>query len=228
LGLKVNDLNQENRLPAQAGGPYLSPLWNNIPAIGRYPLKWYGIGGKIARKFRFIMFRSILLALAGAIVLSAMLTFSACHSPTTGEADTTYTSMAKRRDLPTFTRNPEFRTHINKEPVAEYKVRTDNPLNDMYFSVRLYETPATMKYLAKVDFEGLTGEDTIKLPDIGLPPHPVLQKGPERYSCIIGLQDNNKAFRELKKVYVTDKEKELKITTLKHYVVTEGYRLVAQ
>ena len=174
------------------------------------------------------MFRSILLALAGVIVLSAMLTFSACHSTTAGETDTTYTSMAKRRDLPAFTRNPEFRTHISKEPVAEYKVRTDNPLNDMYFSVRLYQTPATMKYLARVDFEGLTGEDTIKLPDIGLPPHPVLQKGPERYSCIIGLLDNNKAFRELKKVYVTDKEKELKITTLKHYMVTEGYRLVAE
>jgi hypothetical protein len=221
-------LNPKKKLPPQAKGPYPSPLWNNIPAIGRYPLKWYGIGGKIAAKSRFNMFRSILLALAGAIVLSAMLTFSACHSATTGEADTTYTSMAKRRDLPTFTRNPEFRAHINKEPVAEYKVRTDNPLNDMYFSVRLYETPMTMKYLAKVDFEGLAGEDTIKLPDIGLPPHPVLQKGPERYSCIIGLQDNNKAFRELKKVYVTDKEKELKITTLKHYMVTEGYRLVAQ
>ena len=174
------------------------------------------------------MFRSILLALTGAVVLSVLFTFSACHSATTAEADTSYTSMAKRRDLPTFTRNPEFRTHINKEAVAEYKVRTDNPLNDMYFSVRLYETSATMKYLAKVEFEGLTGEDTIKLPDIGLPPHPVLQKGPEKYSCIIGLQDNNKAFRELKKVYVTDKEKELKITTLKHYVVTEGYRLVSQ
>ena len=226
--LKANGLNRTKVSSAGAKGSRPSPLWNIIPADGPYPLKWYGIGGKIASKSRFIMFRSTLLALAGAIVLSAMFTFSACHSAATGEADTTNTSMAKRRDLPTFTRNPEFRTHVNKEPVAEYKVRTDNPLNDMYFSVRLYQTPATMKYLARVDFEGLTGEDTIKLPDIGLPPHPVLQKGPERYSCIIGLLDNNKAFRELKKVYVTDKEKELKITTLKHYMVTEGYRLVAE
>jgi len=127
-----------------------------------------------------------------------------------------------------FKRNPELRTHVKKEPVAEYKVRTDNSLNDMYFSVSLYETPVTMKYLAKVEFEGIKGEDTVKLPDIGTPPHPALQKGPEKYSCIIGLQDNNKAFRELKKVYVTEKGQQLKITTLKHYMVTENYRLVNQ
>lgn len=127
-----------------------------------------------------------------------------------------------------FKRNPELREHVKKEPVAEYRVRTDNRLNDMYFSVRLYETPLTMKYLARVEFEGITGDDTIKLPDIGTPPQPVLQKGPEKYSCIIGLRDNNKDFRELKKVYVTEKGQQLKITTLKHYMVTENYRLMDQ
>jgi len=112
--------------------------------------------------------------------------------------------------------------------VAEYQVKTNDKLNDQYFSVRIYETPITMKYLAKVEFEGLTGEDTIKLPDMGIPPQPALQKGPEEYSCIIGLIDNNKKFRELKKVYVTEKGRELKITTLKHYIVTEDYKLVDQ
>lgn len=127
-----------------------------------------------------------------------------------------------------FKRNPEHRDHVKKDPVAEYRVRTDDPLNEMYFTVRLYETPVTMKYQAKVEFEGITGDDTIKLPDMGIPPHPVLQKGPGKYSCIIGLIDNKKAFRELKKVYVTEKGRELKITTLKHYIVTEDYRLVDQ
>lgn len=127
-----------------------------------------------------------------------------------------------------FKRNPELRTQVKKEPVAEYKIRTDDKLNEQYFSVKLYETTETMKYLAKVDYEGLPAEDTITLPDIGIIPQPVLQKGPEKYSCIVGLLDNNKAFRELKKIYVTDQGKELKITTLKHYRVTEAYHLESE
>jgi hypothetical protein len=127
-----------------------------------------------------------------------------------------------------FKRNPELRDHVKKEPVAEYKVRTGNKLNELYFTVRLYETKYTMRYLVKMDYEGLGGEDTVKLPDVGTPPHPVLEKGPEKFSCIIGLMDNKNAYHELKKVYVTDKGDELKITTLKHYVVTENYRLVQQ
>ena len=172
------------------------------------------------------MLRSSTLPLA-LFALSAAVTLSACHSPAPG-ASTADSAASSHPVLPMFRRNPEFRAHVKKEPVAEYRVRTANPLNEMYFSVRLYETAATMKYLAKVEFEGLTGEDTIKLPDMGKAPHPVLQKGLEKYSCIIGLMDNDKNFRELKKVYVTDKGQELKITTLKHYIVTEDYRLVGQ
>lgn len=152
----------------------------------------------------------------------------ACHSSAGGPAATTDSAASGRPALRAFKRNPEFRTHVKKEPVAEYRVRTSDPLNELYFCVRLYETPVTMKYLARVEFEGVTGEDTVRLPDIGIPPHPVLQKGPEKYSCIIGFPDNNKDFRELKKVYVTDKENKLKITTLKHYTMTGDYHLVSQ
>ncbi|MBS1606573.1 MAG: hypothetical protein JST42_28210 [Bacteroidetes bacterium] len=163
-----------------------------------------------------------------AIALTAIIMFSSCRSGSKEPAATPDSPAAKRPALTMFKRNPERRDHVKKDPVAEYRVRTDDPLNEMYFSVRIFETPITMKYLAKVEFEGITGEDTIKLPDMGTPPHPVLQKGPEKYSCIVGLLDNNKAFRELKKVYVTEKGHELKITTLKHYIVTEDYRLVGQ
>lgn len=163
-----------------------------------------------------------------ALVLPATLALSACHSAAKEPVAATDTTAARHQALPMFKRNPELRAHVKKESVAEYRIKTENQLNDMYFSVRLYETPVTMKYLAKVEFEGVTGEDTIKIPDLGMPPHPVLQKGSEKYSCIIGLLDNNKTFRELKKVYVTDKGQELKITTLKHYMVTEDYRLVGQ
>ena len=171
------------------------------------------------------MFRSISVV---TVALSAVVTLSACHSRS-GEASATTDSLSAHHPaLPAFRRNPEHRAHVKKEVVAEYKVRTANTLNELYFTVTLYETSETMKYLAKVDFEGLTGEDTIKIPDVGTLPHPVLQKGPEKYSCIVGFLDNEKNFRELKKVYVTDKGQELKITTLKHYMVTEDYRLVGQ
>lgn len=163
-----------------------------------------------------------------AVALLVPVFFPACHSNSANPAVVTDTPAKARPVLPMFKRNPELRSHVKKEPVAEYRVKTDNKLNDLYFTVRLYETPVTMKYAARVEFEGLTGEDTIKLPDMGSEPHPELQKGPEKYSCIIGLLDNNHQFRELKKVYVTDKGQELKITTLKHYMVTEDYRLVGQ
>jgi hypothetical protein len=159
-------------------------------------------------------------------ILICLIGLSACHSSTGSRPSGTDT--AQNQDLSTFKRNPELRTQVKKEPVAEYKIRTDDKLNEQYFSVKLYETTETMKYLAKVDYEGLPAEDTITLPDIGITPQPVLQKGSEKYSCIVGLLDNNKAFRELKKIYVTDLGKELKITTLKHYRVTEAYHLESE
>jgi hypothetical protein len=85
-----------------------------------------------------------------------------------------------------------------------------------------------MRYRIKMEYEGLEGEDTVKLPDLGTPPQPKLEKGSEQYACILGILDNDKQFRELKKIYVTQDHSSLKITTLKHYAVTENYRLVAQ
>ena len=112
---------------------------------------------------------------------------------------------------------PLYRNSVSTEPVAEYKEKTSNPLNDWYFSVKLYETPKTFQYLMKLKYEELEGDDTLKLPDFGDMPKPVIQKGPERYSCIIGFMDHNNQFREYKKVYV--KNNELKVTALKHYAV---------
>jgi hypothetical protein len=146
-------------------------------------------------------------------------TLPACHSGAGGTATATDGVNSSHSGSAAFKPNPEFRTHVKKEPVAEYRVRTDDSLNDFYFSVRLYETPVTMKYQAKLEFETITGDETIELPEMGTVPTPVLKKGPEKYSCIIGMLDNNKEFRELKKVYVTDKGN-LKVITLKRYTVT--------
>ena len=83
--------------------------------------------------------------------------------------------------------------------------------------MRLYETPKTFHYLIKLEYEEIRGQDTLKLPNFGALPKPVIQKGPEQYSCIIGFMDKDNQFREYKKVYV--KENTLKITALKHYGV---------
>jgi hypothetical protein len=112
---------------------------------------------------------------------------------------------------------PLYRDSIKKEPVAEYRQKTDNPLNDWYFSVRLYETRKTFHYLIKLEFEELRGQDTLKLPNFGTLPQPVIRKGDDKYSCIIGFMDKENQFREYKKVYVIGER--LKITALKHYAV---------
>jgi hypothetical protein len=112
---------------------------------------------------------------------------------------------------------PEMRAQVKKEPVDLYKEKTDNPINDWYFSVKLFETPETFHYVIKMQFEELTADDTLKLPNFGTMPKPVLKKGDARYSCVIGFMDNENKFREYKLVHVEGNE--LKITTLKHYAV---------
>lgn len=164
-------------------------------------------------------------------VLFSLLLFSACHSSNGDQRapgkDTLLVDAANPQ-LPPLRQNPEFRAQVKKEPVAEYKEKTGDPLNNGDFFVRLYQTQKTMYYRAEIGFEGLPGEDTIKLPDLGVEPHPMLQKGKDRYSCIIGFLDNDHQFRELKLVFVTDRGKQLKITTLRHWIVSNHYRLVSQ
>ncbi|MBC7829583.1 MAG: hypothetical protein H7122_17700 [Chitinophagaceae bacterium] len=112
---------------------------------------------------------------------------------------------------------PQYRDAVSKDAVAQYQEKVENPLNDWYFSVKLYETPKTFHYLIKLRYEEIQGEDTLKLPNFGTLPKPVIQKGTEKYSCIIGFMDKQNKFREYKKVYVKDNR--LKITALKHYAV---------
>lgn len=112
---------------------------------------------------------------------------------------------------------PMYRTAVSTEPVAEYKQKTENPLNDWYFSVKLFETPKTFQYVMKLKYEEMEGDDTLFLPNVGTMPKPVIQEGEDKYSCIVGFMDNHNEFREYKKVYV--KNDELKVTSLKHYSV---------
>jgi hypothetical protein len=152
------------------------------------------------------------------IVVTAMLTLAACQQQAKEEKKEEATE-AKKEQVSATEKIPLTRDSVSKQPVAQFSQKTDNPLNDWYFSVKLYETPKTFSYLMRLQFEEITGEDTLRLPNLGIMPKPVIQKGPDKYSCIIGFMDNENKFREYKKVYVKDNT--LKVTALKHYAVYE-------
>ncbi len=146
--------------------------------------------------------------------------FFACHSNNHGSSAQDVDSSGNKPISVNAADNiPEYRKEIRKEPVDAYREKTDNPLNDWYFSVKLFETAKTFQYLVKMQFEEVHGEDTLKLPNFGIEPKPVLKKGSDKYSCIIGFLDNDHVFREYKMVHV-ENGNQLKITTLKHYAVT--------
>jgi hypothetical protein len=126
--------------------------------------------------------------------------------------------------LPPPRQNSEDRSKIKKEPVAEYREPTGHRNGN--FIVKLYETSRTMRFRIDVDYEGLPGDDTLRFPDLGTPPRPVLKKGSTPLSCVIGFLDNDNLFREVKLVYVTPKGNQFKITTLRHWHVSTHYRLV--
>jgi hypothetical protein len=161
--------------------------------------------------------------------LLTVLFLSSCHSPAGDQRspgkDTLLVDPSNPQ-LPEPKHNPEVRAQVKKAPVAEYREKTGHIAGD--FVVRLYQTSKTMYYRTEVEFEGLPGTDTIKLPDLGTEPQPVLQKGDAKYSCVIGFLDNDKQFREMKLIHVTPKGDQFKISTLKHWVVTDHFRLVSE
>jgi hypothetical protein len=160
-------------------------------------------------------------------VLITILFISACHSSSTDQRipgkDTLLVDVS-HPDLPPSKHNSEFRMRVKKEAIAEYQEKTGHLESE--FAVKLYQTSKTMAFRVDIEYEGLPGTDTIKFPDLGTEPHPVLQKGEDKYSCVIGFLDNDSKFRELKLVHA--KGAELKITTLRHWVVSDHYRLVSQ
>ncbi|MHA4811832.1 hypothetical protein ACX0G9_27300 [Flavitalea flava] len=170
------------------------------------------------------MFRIVALILFFVTSLS----FFACHSSSTGntgEKDSLIQKAAREFDV---RRAPEDRKEPKKEAVVEYKEKMKSDLNDHEFSVHLFETGKTNYYRVKMQSGTLIGEDTVKLPDLGTEPRPVLQKGKDRYSCIIGFMDNEDSFREYKLVYVKGEGDALSIKTLKHYRVSSHFRLETQ
>jgi len=114
----------------------------------------------------------------------------------------------------------ETRKQVRTEPVASCEEKVDDPLNNWFVSVRLYETTKTFEYRMKMQFEEVKGEDTVTFPNLGFEPRPAIQKGKDPLSCIVGFMDGDNKFREYKLIYVQDR-KLLKTVTLHHYTMVQ-------
>lgn len=113
---------------------------------------------------------------------------------------------------------PEKRSAVNAKPVMVFEKPVADNLNKWKFSVKLFETNYTFKYKVEMQYQEVTGADTITFPNLGYQPRPVLKQGTDPYSCIIGFKDNNGDFKPYKLVIAENDE--LSIKTLKHYSVT--------
>lgn len=144
--------------------------------------------------------------LAGALLLYA------CGSKVQKKAENATDTMAVGSPQD---RVPEFRTSIKKEPVAEYKQKVNNQLNDWYFAVKVYETSKTLNYLIKMQYEEVKGEDTLKLPNLGAILTPVIVPGKDKFSCTVGFMDLQNKFEDCKMVSIENGD--IKLTAIKHY-----------
>ena len=115
---------------------------------------------------------------------------------------------------------PETRTTVKSAAVSTYSepVPDKDKLNNWKFAVSLYETPAMFKYLVKIEYMALNEKDTVTIPNFGILPQVEVRKGATPLSCIIGFLDKTGEFKPYKQVAVENKN--LKITTLRHYART--------
>ena len=116
---------------------------------------------------------------------------------------------------------PSERTSIKKEAVASYSKKTDDPLNDFYFSVKLYETKYTQRFLMKLTYETLQVSDTISIPYLNIWPNVKIEKGASGLECIVGFLDQQQQFRPYKKVFVENEK--LRVKTL-HFYRVRGWK----
>ena len=113
---------------------------------------------------------------------------------------------------------PELRTVVSSKPVANFTKNAGDVLNkDWAFTVRVYETSKTFRFVMKIKFEELEAADTLIIPDLHIQPMVELQPGKEKFSCIVGFKDKEQKFREYKKVSIENNQ--LKISILKRYGV---------
>lgn len=108
------------------------------------------------------------------------------------------------------------RTDVRKEPAAQY---VEDLPGGFQYKAELFETPKTFSYVLKLKYQEFTAEDTVRLPDFGIMPEPVLQKGEGKNVILLGFKDKKGAFREYKTITATDDK--LSVKTSKYYTVTK-------
>ena len=147
-------------------------------------------------------------------ILSILIVFCSCNG--NGTNSNNNDSLSTTGSIPMERASP------NPKPVATYSedINTETGrLNHWKFMVALYETNKTFMYRVQVQYAELNITDSLQFPNVGTMPKPVLQKGKEDFSCIIGFMDNKNVFRDYKQVSVTDGN--LRIHTLKYYSVQQ-------
>jgi hypothetical protein len=112
---------------------------------------------------------------------------------------------------------PEIRSTISQKPVASFAEPVKDELNDWKFGVDIYETQKTFHYTLQIQAKEARVTDSISLPNFGIWPKPVIEKGKEPLTCIIGFLDAKQQFKPYKKVsFANDR---LRISTIASYYV---------
>ncbi|MDB5229701.1 MAG: hypothetical protein JWN76_506 [Chitinophagaceae bacterium] len=147
------------------------------------------------------------------ISICTLLILLSCNNAATNntEKDTTIPIIIKAKEV------PEKRTTVKKEPEVSFKEKIAGNTLMGDFAVRLYQTKETFHYRMNIQYAEVVVNDTLKLPNLGVMPKPVIHKGPAENSCIIGFLDDKNEFHEYKLIAITNQK--IKIKTLKHYAV---------
>lgn len=111
------------------------------------------------------------------------------------------------------------RTSVSKTPVKEYSEKVPDSLNDWYYKVQVFETDSTFNYLVKMQYKEVTGEQLIRIPNLGYEPKPELKKGFYDKTVMVGFLDDKGKFMDYKMVYVVDGQ--LGIRSVKRYTVND-------
>lgn len=112
---------------------------------------------------------------------------------------------------------PATRNSIQSSPVATYSEKIADELNDWKFAVTVYETRKTFQYTLRIQAKEVRVSDSITIPNFGIQPTVVLQKGKEPLSCIIGFLDKKKEFKPYK--MVSFQNDRLRVRTIASYYV---------
>lgn len=113
------------------------------------------------------------------------------------------------------------RLNPSKDPIATYSEAVGdnvNNANHWKFAVNIFETKNTFNFLVKIKYKEINEMEAIGIPNFGIFPTVVTQKGSAPLSCIIGFLDKKGAFKPYKKVCV--EKDQLKIITINKYAVS--------